>query len=311
MNNKSYRLIFPFCLCFVLILSGCAINEGAGVQAPAVGETDVITESTVLTTTQSVTATGAMTDTAMANAPAALILGYAFLDADFVNADGAVSGEIENLLIDMTNGQILFASVEYGGFLDIGDKEILAPLSAFTWRSLEDNLILNFDEQALTTFPDLNAGWLNPDNPAWDDEVVAFWRNINLDPGFDFDAAANTVVWADDLLGYSLVDLGAGIGTMQNMLIDLTSSRVKYLLVGFGTGAADSAPFMLPFSALEVTDIADNRMTFNTDLTLEMLQLAPRFDRTLFNTTGELDPALDDAADQYWQEQGFTTNREE
>lgn len=59
------------------------------------------------------------------------------------------------------------------------------------------------------------------------------------------------------------------------------------------------------------TDIADNQIAFNANLTLAMLQTAPRFDRVLFNTVGELDPLLDDAADQYWQEQGFTTNPEE
>lgn len=311
MNNKQLLLFLPL-LIFSLLLSGCAINEGAGVRAPAaeVDATEVITDSAVLTATQAITATGATTDTGMTNAPDALILGYAFMDADFVNADGEVSGEIEDLLIDITNGHILFASVEYGGFLDIGDKEIIVPLTAFTWRPLEDDLILNFDEQALTNFPDLQEGWLSPDNSAWDDALVAFWRNINLDPGFDLDAA-HTLAWGDDLLGYTLVDLGAGVGTIQNILIDLTTSRVKYLLVGFGTGAADTAPFMIPFRVLEVTDIADNRITFNANLTLEMLQLAPRFDRTLFNTVGELDPVLDDAADQYWQEQGFTTNPEE
>ena len=312
MNNKQLLLFLPL-LIFSLLLSGCALNEGAGVRAPAaeVDETAVITDSTVLTATQAITATGSTTDTGMTNAPAALILGYAFMDADFVNADGAISGEIEDLLIDITNGQILFASIEYGGFLNIGGKEIIVPLSAFTWRSLEDDLILNVDEQALSTFPDLTEGWLNPDNPAWDDQVVAFWRNVNLDPGFDFAAAANTVVWTDDLLGYCFVDLGAGVDTIQNMLIDLTTSRVNYLLIGFGTGAADTAPFMIPFRALEVSDIADNQIAFNANLTLAMLQTAPRFDRVLFHTTGELDPVLDDAADQYWQEQGFTSNPEE
>lgn len=338
-------------LVLVLVLGACEFNDGAGIGEPSIEDPEIvapeteidtsllvtesetltdteavspatttgeeITDTDIVTTTEAVTGatTDGATDAGMADAPDALILGYAFLDQDFINADGEVAGEIEDLLIDISNGRILFARIEYGGFLDIGDRAIVVPLNAFTWQPLEDDLVLNFDEQALQNFPDVGGAWPDFNDPAWDDDVNTFWRDVGVDPGFDFDAATTTAVWADDMLGYTLVDLGVGVGTIQNLLIDLTNSRVKYLLVGFGTTAAEDAPFMIPLSVVDVmaidNTIRGNEIAFNTDLTLEMLQTAPRFDRILFDTVGEVDPVLDDAADQYWEEQGFSVALEE
>ncbi|MEZ4733946.1 MAG: PRC-barrel domain-containing protein [Caldilineaceae bacterium] len=352
MKDKFPLPFLGLLLVLALTLGACEFNDGAGIGEPAVEDPEIVapeteidasllvTESEALTDTDAVspeittdeaitdtdvvTTTGAVTqaptteeatDAAMANAPDALILGYAFLDQDFINADGEVSGEIEDLLIDLSNGRILFAAIEYGGFLDIGDREIVVPLNAFTWQPLEDDLVLNFDEQALQQFPDVGSDWPDFNDPAWDDEVSTFWRDVGVDPGFDFAAPATTAVWAEDMLGYSLVDLGVGVGTIQNMLIDLTNSRVKYLLVGFGTTAAEDAPFMIPLSAVDVTAIDNtvtgNEIAFDTNFTLEILQTAPRFDRILFDTVGEVDPVLDDAADQYWEEQGYAIGLEE
>jgi hypothetical protein len=206
-------------------------------ETPMMTGTEGVTETGAITGTQAMTsAAGAAGITGVSGAENVLMLAYALLDYDFVNQDGEVSGEIEDFLVDLNTGRILFVTLEYGGFLEIGDRQIAVPLSAFAWGA-EDQLILNFDEQELENFPDVGGDWPDIADPAWDDEVIGFWNNIGIDPGVDISEASNTVVWAQDLMGYPLVDLGAGAGTIYNMIINLANSHISYILADFGTGA--------------------------------------------------------------------------
>jgi sporulation protein YlmC with PRC-barrel domain len=236
-------------------------------------------------------------------------LAYSLLDYGFENRDGEVSGEVEDLLIDLNDGRILFATLEYGGFLDLGDREIAVPLSAFSWGA-ENELILNFDEAALENFPDVGDDWPDFADPAWDDEVSGFWNNIGINPGVDITEASNTVVWAEDLLGYPLVDLGSGVGTIYNMIVDPATSRVRYVLVDFGTGAQADDPYIIPFSALNVESfdpatVGETGLAFDTEISAESLLTTPRFDRTLFLDTALVPAELLAEVDTYWSDQGY------
>jgi len=64
------------------------------------------------------------------NAQNVLISGSALLDDNFQTRNGQVNGDIEDVLINISTGRIWFVTLNYGGFLDIGDKTIAVPLSA-------------------------------------------------------------------------------------------------------------------------------------------------------------------------------------
>lgn len=276
--------------------------------------TEPVTTTDEVTTDQAITATESTTDTTAAattTGSGPLLLAYTLMGQSFVNADGQISGDIEDLIVNLRTGNLLFAQIEYGGFLDIGDTELLVPLRALRWRSVEQDMILNFDEQLLENYPDLTEGSPRLDDPAWYDGIAAFWNDLGFGSDADTVSTINpntdVIVRASDLLGYSLVDFGAGIGTVQNLLIDLTSSRAPYLLIGFGPTAADDDAYMIPFSAVDIVNVDANEITMNANLSLETLQTAPRFDRSLFQgQIGALDLSYDDQADNFWEEQGFT-----
>lgn len=290
-----------------------AEGEAAG-EAADIAVTEAVTETDVMTGTEA--ETGADMPGSEAGEPVGLagiepgtlVRGYGLMGWDFENLDGQVSGEIKDFFFDMSTGRIPFVTIEYGGVLDIGDKEIAVPLNAFAVGS-EGELILNFEEQTLENFPDLGDDWPDVTDPGWDDEVIAFWNDIGIDPGPNIEEVSGPIVRASDLTGFAIVDLGPGAGTIQDTLVDLAAGRVEYLLVGFGAGApAADDPYILPLAIFDVEEFdtgLGDELVFDAEVTEEMLITAPRFDRALYDDTQVIEPSLSEEIEAYWQEFGY------
>jgi hypothetical protein len=324
------RLLVILAMLAVLI-SGCdATAPGAavdtepdaGVEEPEAGaaEGEAVEGGTVppaVEATETVTGTDAAsagTLGGVAGVPAGtFVRGQTLLDWNFKNVDGEVSGEIQDYFFDMNTGRIPFVMIEYGGVLDLGDKDVAVPLSAFRWGS-EDELILNFDEQALESFPDVGNDWPNWADPAWDDEVNGFWNNLGIDPGPNLDeAAGGTLVRASDLTGFTMVDLGVGSGAIQDVIVNLAEGQVRYVLAGFGTDAAASPgaspgttqnAFILPLEVfnLQGTEAGlGSELMFDANVTEEMLRTAPRWDPLLYDQTGIYGSDWEEQIRGYWQ----------
>jgi sporulation protein YlmC with PRC-barrel domain len=77
---------------------------------------------------------------AMATGPAGLPLQRAtnLVGTDVAGPDGKKLGEIENLLVDR-NGQVRAMVLEWGGFLGIGDREVLVPMDQIQLGSGNDD----------------------------------------------------------------------------------------------------------------------------------------------------------------------------
>ena len=73
------------------------------------------------------------------------------------NPMGEDLGKIEGLVVDLTEGRILYAVLSFGGFLGMGDKLYPIPLAAFSFRMDKgdqlDRCILNMDEETLKNAP--------------------------------------------------------------------------------------------------------------------------------------------------------------
>lgn len=271
-------------------------------------------DSGMMTDTGTMTDTGAMSDVGatagwgVANAEGALATASQLLDYDFDNIDGEVSGEIEDLLIDTATGRVLFATLEYGGFLDIGDTELPVPLSAFTWHA-ENGLVLNFNEEVLQNMPDVGENWPNAQDAAWDDELNQFWGDLGFDTGEDITEASNTIVRASTINGYPIADLGVGAGAVNDLIIDLGTSQVKYAVVSYGAATVADEWILVPFSAFDANAFGDE-FAYSTGIDLATLDEAPRVDRDLLYSTTPIDSTLDDQIDTFWDERGFEVERD-
>ncbi len=290
-----------------------AIPAGAEVVSDT-GAMNETTDTAMTTTTGTTAATNmqagssAMQITGITGAEGALIRASTLLDYDFDNRDGNVSGNLKDLLVDVSNGQILFASIEYGGFLDIGDKEIVIPLSAFT-LSADNRLVLNFDEQVLQDFPGLGDNWPNISDPTWDNQVNDFWRNNNFDTGYNFDATNSAnVMWLSDMTGLSIADNGTGVSTIDDALVDMGASKIKYIVFSDGTGLGTNEAYVVPYSALDVQNASNGNLAFNNNVTPDMLSAAPRYNRTQYDNTDIMPQNFNTDMNTYWGDNGYATD---
>lgn len=97
--------------------------------------TDDVTGASALTSTLDMTDTQATTDTAgIQEAPGQLALASDLQGYAVLNPDGEDLGSVQDLVFNLDDGQIVLVTVEYGGFLDIGDKVFPIPLSAFRFN---------------------------------------------------------------------------------------------------------------------------------------------------------------------------------
>lgn len=229
-----------------------------------------------------------------------LLAATTLLDRNFENRDGAVSGEIENMLIDLTDGRVLFVTLEYGGFLNIGDKELPVPLNALQWGA-EDELILNFDEARLDALPDLGGDWPDLTNAAWDDDIVQFWRETGFDPGFAFENTTSIIMRASNIMDLAVGDVGLGAGEVEDLLIDLDQSRIKYVILTYAPLLGDEV-IAVPFSAFN-TQVFQGELSFGANLDPNLLSDAPRFSADSVQAD-PFDPALDEETQAYWQGHG-------
>jgi hypothetical protein len=272
-------------------------------------DTEELTDSEAATGTEAL-GTGDVADTTAAaagmgvvGAEGGQVYATTLLDYNFENADGDVSGEIEDIFVDMSSGEVLFVPIEYGGFLELGDTDIVLPLNAFKIGE-EGELVLNFDEAELSNYPDMGDNWPDLNDPAWDDDINAFWTGLGIGHAADFSAATTNVIRASELIGYAVADLGSGAGSVEDMIIDLGTGKATYVLVNFGAAGTEDSVYAVPFSAFNLEERGDS-FIFNADISTDTFANAPRFDRGVYVPGEPLDPTWRDDFDTFWGDLGF------
>jgi sporulation protein YlmC with PRC-barrel domain len=70
-----------------------------------------------------------------------------------INANGEDLGKIENIVVDMLSGRVLYAAIEFGGFLGLGAKLFAIPWDAFQFGPERDRVILNVPKERFENAP--------------------------------------------------------------------------------------------------------------------------------------------------------------
>lgn len=87
---------------------------------------------------------------------------------DVVDRRGQGVGEIEDLVIDLSDGRVRHAVLSSGGFLDIGDKHYVYALDQFSKSSDGDRLTLKADADSMRAAPSFDSeGWPGFNEPIW------------------------------------------------------------------------------------------------------------------------------------------------
>ncbi len=224
--------------------------------------------------------------------------------SDFESVNGEVAGEIEDLVINMQTGQVLYVLIEYGGFLDIGDTDMPVPLSAFSWGQDED-FILNIPGEYLEQFPGVSNDWPQPNDSAWDSDVRTFWETKGYNVGFDAAESANRLRRASNMLNNPIIDPAVGGGNIQDMIISLGEGRVTYMLITLGAIGTVGDLLAVPLSLFDST-VVNNEFTFNPDLDRSLLERAPRFNVPTFAQSRLYAEGYDNEWQNYWNDAGYS-----
>ena len=91
------------------------------------------------------------------------------LDAySVVNTAGEDLGQVQDFMLDMATGEIVYAIVSFGGTLGLTDKWFAIPWEAMTWSPETRHLVLNVSKEMLKQAPGL-------DKRHWQDQLNMKW----------------------------------------------------------------------------------------------------------------------------------------
>jgi len=224
-------------------------------------------------------------------------IAHVFRTADIVglavmNKSGENLGKIDDLVIDMKNGEVKYAALAHGGVAGIGSKLFAIPFSKLTFVMGEPNNrnARHFVFDASKDQLDRAEGF---DSSHWPNVADAEW-GAKIDKHFNVErkheAAASdstgpsvkfeTVFRASKIKGMDVRnDANENLGSVDELVIDMTKGHVKYLALSFGSAfTGGNKLFAVPLS--QCTLAHDNNKTFlKLHVTQDQLKNAPGFDK--------------------------------
>lgn len=95
---------------------------------------------------------------------------------DVTNPQGENLGHIEDIMIDLNTGRILYTVLSFGGILGIGNKLFAVPFESFTVDQNNENFILDYDKEWLKNSPGFDKdNWPATDDVTFYNEVYSYY----------------------------------------------------------------------------------------------------------------------------------------
>ena len=95
---------------------------------------------------------------------------------DVRNREGENLGNIKDFILDVENGRVMYAVLDFGGFLGIGDKYFAVPLEAFRTDTQSEQLVLDVDKARLENAPGFDKdNWPSTPNDTFVESVYDFY----------------------------------------------------------------------------------------------------------------------------------------
>ena len=197
-----------------------------------------------------------------------------------LGADNKKIGDIQDVVIELESGRILYAVVSVGGFLGVGDRHVAMPTSAFT--DVEGKSFhVNVDKQKLMEAPQYYKAEDKQTEMASSTFVNTVYSHYGQQPWFEAKGGAGkfgTVLSVSKLIGMDVKTVAdEKIGDVDNAILDLRDSRLAFVILApdRGLDLKDNL-FALPPMALSKGANHDY-LTTNIDRT--KLAAAPHFDK--------------------------------
>lgn len=94
------------------------------------------------------------------------------------SSNGDDIGEVQDLVVDLNSGRVLYAVLSFGGFANIGDDYYAIPLRVLNFDQTNNALVFDVDENMLQNAPSFSKNdWPDNVNPNVGEEAREYWDN--------------------------------------------------------------------------------------------------------------------------------------
>lgn len=109
--------------------------------------------------------------------PGPRIMGAGTLIGDDVyNQKGEDVGNIKEIMLDMSNGNVCYAVLSFGGILGVGEKLFAIPWKALKLDTENKRFVLNIDKDRLKNAPGFDKNhWPDMADKSWENEIHSYY----------------------------------------------------------------------------------------------------------------------------------------
>ena len=85
-------------------------------------------------------------------------------------------GDIKEIMLDMSSGQVAYAVLSFGSFLGMGEKLFAVPWGALTLDTINKRFILNVEKDRLKSAPGFDKDdWPDMADRSWTQDIHAYY----------------------------------------------------------------------------------------------------------------------------------------
>jgi sporulation protein YlmC with PRC-barrel domain len=187
------------------------------------------------------------------------------IGVDVTNPQGDDLGEIRDLLIDVHDGRIGYAVLDYGGMLNVGDNLFAVPISAFRPSADGSGLIVNIDNDKLEHAPSFARDqWPDFNSSDYTSRVDRYYASHASSESQTSNAAqprhegswphASGALWRVSRLIGKDVDnkQGDDVGQINDLVVNMRNGRVRYVLLQYDKPSSlEAERWAVPIAALD------------------------------------------------------------
>jgi len=240
-----------------------------------------------------------------------------FKSADIIgmavkNKQGEHLGRIDDLVVDMKNGEIRYAALSFGGVAGVGSKLFAVPWQSMTFvfgeasNKNDRHFVFDATKDQLDNAPGFDSShWPNVADPKWASSVDKHYNVKRQEqPAAENKQGDNiafeTVFRASKIKGMDVRnDANENLGDVNELVIDVKDGHVKYMALSFGSVfTGGNKLFAVPLNAFTLKH--DNNKTFFVlHVSQDALKNAPGFDKNHWPDTA--DPNWSKDIDSFYQ----------
>ena len=111
------------------------------------------------------------------NTPRQTLSAKSLIGDKVVNPKGEDLGKVEELMIDITTGQVAYAVLSFGGFLGMGDKLFAVPFEALRVDGENECFVLDVSKEKLENAPGFDKDhWPNFADPTFAQTITSHYN---------------------------------------------------------------------------------------------------------------------------------------